>query len=258
MEWDFSAPVDKIESVPEDFRGLYVKDGEKFKINDADGTTKSAVAAILGLNNALRASRGETKGLKDKFKGVDLSPLAEYGATAEEIAAKVKELQASKPNIEKLKQDFAQQNASELTKRDGRIKSLTSQLESLLIDGAITKELLEHKGDPDLLLPFAKSQARVIEEDGKFRLVIVDKAGDPRYSGTTGAPFSVTDLVKEMKSNPKYSKLFQSDAPAGAGTPPSGHFPRANPTQQSREDMSATQKIQAGLDKGNYIRGRRA
>lgn len=79
MDWDFAqnTEVASLDKVPQDFRALYVQDGDKFKLGSDHAGVKSAVSAIQGLNTALRASRAEAKAHKDKI--IDLAPLADYG-----------------------------------------------------------------------------------------------------------------------------------------------------------------------------------
>ena len=135
MEFDFnkSLSVDAIESVPEDFRGLYVEDeGGKFKLNTDDETTKSAVASITRLNKALVASRAEAKA--NKAKQVDLSALAEFGDTPDAIlegfnaqieearkAGKGKDAEALERQVSKIKEDLQKAHQAELDARDKRI-----------------------------------------------------------------------------------------------------------------------------------------
>jgi hypothetical protein len=79
---------------------------------------------------------------------------------------------------------------------------------------------------------------------------VVDKAGDIRYSGVTGAPMSIKELVAEMKGHDRYAKLFASEAASGAG-------PTRRPTasggcgaarRAAAGEHAVPQKIAAGLE----------
>jgi len=268
MEFDFnkSLTVDAIESVPEDFRGLYVEgeDG-KFKLNTDDGSTKSAVAAISRLNKALVASRAEAKA--NKAKQVDLSMLAEYGETPEAIlegfnaqieearkAGKGKDAEALERQVSKIKEDLQKAHQAEIEAREKRITGLTGQLHQHLVSSAATSALAEAGIiDPDLGMPFVTRQVKVSEEDGEFKVNVVDNAGDIRYSGSTGAPMTIKELVTEMKGQDKFKSLFKSEAPSGGGAPRTSH----QSPKPGGKDMTSVDKIAAGIGKGQYDRGRR-
>lgn len=258
MEFEFSknAELETLDTVPEQFRSVYKQEGEKFVINpDMQGV----VEAVEGLNKSLKASRAEAK--QAKSKTVDLSPLKDFGETPEDIKAaidsKMEELQTqladadgkdAKLNLEKVKTDLQNQHQRELQAHQQRVEALQTQLYDQLVSNEATKAISEEKGVPELLMPFIKDKVKVQEEDGKFAVFVVDEQGDQRFSGVTGQPMSIKELVGEMKQDQRFGRLFESETPSGGGANPRGAS-RSN--QQSKaEPMSATQKIAAGLTKG--------
>lgn len=257
MDWDFKEKrkVKTIDEVPSDFRGLYVEDGEDgFKLND-DGPTKSAVSAIVRLNTALKAARTEAKNNKEKI--VDLGGLSEFGSNPEEILAAFNEKleeagrakdQSVEQQVAKIKEDLAKGHSTELEKHTNRSKALETQLFTILGTGA-GKAALREAGvvDEDLAMPFVTKQLKPIEEDGKFNVRVIDEAGDVRYSGVTGAPMSVKELVSEMRADSKFAPLFKSETPQGSGTPPGGGRKADLPGDPDKR--SPVQKIAAGLSK---------
>jgi hypothetical protein len=251
MEFDFNE-VDAIDKVPEAFRGMY-KPGEAGKFS-VDPTLTPVKEAVVGLNKALKAARAEAKA-----KNVDLSPLEEFGKTPEEIKAavlaKTKELQDqlaqgkdAKLNLDKVRQELAEAHGKELKKATTRGEALQKQLYSLMVDNAATSAVVELKGVPDLLLPFIRNQVRVTETDGEFRVFVVDAQGDQRYSGVTGQPMTIKELVAEMRGNEKFGRLFEAEEKKGAGTPP-GKKSAPGPGA-GNENRSSVSKIAAGLSKG--------
>lgn len=258
MEFDFSknTQVDSIDKVPEDFRGLYKEVDGKYALNSEDAGVKSSVAAITKLNNSLKAARAEAAGFKGK--AVDLSTLSEFGATPEEIAAAVKnkitELEAgggkdAKTNLEKIKSEMAKAHAADLSGRDTKIKVLTDQIYKHVVESAATSAIAELKGVPDLLMPFVTKQVKVIEVDGQQIPRVVDDAGDIRYSGVTGEPMTIKELVADMKKNDKYGRLFESEAASGAGTKSGQKAVQQTKAGAQGQELTATQKIAAGLSR---------
>lgn len=255
MDFEFTE-VESLEKVPEQFRGIYTEgqDG-KYVVGE---NYKGVVEAVSGLNKSLKAARAEAKAKTP----VDLSPLADYGKTPEEIktafATKQKELEdqiagksgEAKLNLEKIREEMAAAHAKDLEKAKTRGDALQNQLYGLLVKNTATSAIAEEKGDIELLMPFIQNQVKVIEEDGEFKAFVVDASGDRRYSGVTGQPMTVKELVKEMKANEKYGRLFESDNPeGGGGMPPRGG---QRPPQPKGKVLSANEKIAAGLNKGQY------
>ena len=251
MDFDFS-PVDSVDKVPEQFRPLYARepaDDGKFAV---DPNFKPVAEALLGFDKSNKQLRQEIK-----TKAVDLSPLAEYGESPAEIAEAVKAAveaagshkdQDVNKAVESAKAAMAQANAKEIEKHNQRNQALQNQLYGLMVENSATAAVAELKGVPELLMPFIKQQVKVQEEDGQFRVFVVDEQGETRY-GATGSPMTIRELVAEMKGNERFGRLFESDQPGGGGMPPNGG--RRPPTSPGRE-LSANEKIARGLTRGQY------
>lgn len=251
MEFDFT-PQEDLTKVPEAFRGMYNTEANeegKYTVNESLAPVS---AAVLGLNKALKAARTEAK-----TKAVDLSPLSEYGdspeAIKETIEAKLNDIMSkdenAKVNIDKIKKDLAEGHSKELTKQQERTEALKNQLYTMLVQNEATTAITEAKGVTELLLPYVKQQVQVKEEDGKFEAFVVDAQGDVRYSGVTGQPMSIRELVAELKATEKLGRAFESDTQSGGGgmTPNSGRR-----TPNVAADKTSVDKIAAGLNKNNY------
>jgi hypothetical protein len=259
MDFDFSKStvVDSLEAVPQDFQGLYKKgDDGKFTLESDHAGVKSAVAAVIGLNRALVAARAEAKA--HKGKAVDLTALADFGETPEAIlttfntklseAGKGKSAEEFKAQVEKVKHDLATGHAKELEKVTARVTALQRQLHAQLVTSTATSALIEAKAiDPDLARPFIERQVKVSEENGEFVVNVVDDAGDPRYSGTTGKPMTIIELVAEMKGKEKYAPLFKSESHSGGGARPDAG--RRATAQVQTGEKTSLDKISSGLGK---------
>lgn len=262
MEFDIETmqQVDSLEAVPEPFRPLYVEKDKKFTINDA---VKPVATAIAALQKANKASRKDTDALKKQLQDMDFSDLHDFGKTPKEIATAVKtkleELQAEiakggKINPEKIKEELAKGFAKEKEQLTNRNSALTTQLYTHLVESVATNAIVEEKGMPELLMPFLKDKVKVVEEDGKFNVYVVDAQGDRRFSGTTGSPMTIKELVKEMKANEKYARLFDSTTNSGGGKQP-GTSQGGNQQKTNTGQLSPIDKIRAGLDKGQAKHG---
>lgn len=261
MEFDFATNTNvvNIESVPEDFRGLYSQgeDGT-YILNTTDPLTKSAVNAVVRINNALKASRLEVRNASSK--AVDLSPLSDFGATPTEIATKFQTMleEASvagdtdmSTKISKIKDDLAKGSKAEIANRDKIIVQQDEQLFGLLgrLEGEKAFEKYHSVGS-DICMPHLLPSLKTVrQEDGKLAVRVVDDAGDPRYSTAGGGFMTIDERVAEMKSIEKYGPLFKSEQRNGAGTPPgAGRIVSGTQHKESSDKKSPAQKISAGLE----------
>jgi len=248
--WKFQK-VATLAEVPEQFKGMYTENEDKsFSVNPL---LTGAVEAINGLNGSLVASRAEAKANKEAK--IDISSLSDYGTTPEEIkdavAAKVAELEGqiklggdAKVNIDKVRADLAEGYAKQTKAQQAKEEALTGQLYKMLVTNEATSAITEQKGVAKLVMPFIESQVRVVDEDGKHTVKVVDDAGDVRYSSVTGSPMSIKELVGELKSDEAYGRLFESETKPGGGMPPGGG---SGTPKQPGQTMSSVDKINAGL-----------
>lgn len=257
FDFSINQTVDSIESVPEDFRGLYVEAGDgKFKLNSGDEGVRSAVSAIVRLNGALKNSRSEVDTLK---KGrVDLSPLSEYGDSVETIAEGVKTKLAEAGKGKKadenairqqITQEVAATHKSETDALKQSNKKLQQQLFQNTVVSAATSALSPVAVSVDLAMPHVLSQVKAaVNDDGTYGVEVVDAEGATRFSGTTGSKMTVAELVAEMKGKDDFAPLFKSDIKSGGGSQPSSQR-RSSPVGGRGGDdaRSGTQKISDGL-----------
>lgn len=256
MEFSFteSKVVDSIEKVPEDFRPLYDESADgKFTLSE-DPKVVSAVKAIVRFQGALKSSRAEAKGKTT----VDLTPLSAYGTSPEEILAGVNakmELletaaagsKEAKLNVDKVKEDLGKAHAIQLGQKDLKVTAYKTQLDKLLISGVAQSAIAELKGDSELLMPHLVGHIQSVEEDGQFKVFVVDKEKNKRFSGVTAEPMTIRELVAEFKGSDKYAKLFESEAPSGGGIRPGSTQGTGLAAKGAK--MSSTEKIAAGLNK---------
>ena len=208
---------DTLEAIPEAQRALYKESNGKFVL-DVDGYEDP-----VGLKSALGKERDRANTAEKQAKA-----WASMGKTPDEITALVQAAaQAETDKLgksgewDKLKAQMADQHKAELAKKDGRIGTLTKSLEARLIDADATAAIAAAKGVPALLLPHVRAAVKVIEENGDFKVQVVDAAGNPRVNGK-GEFLSIADLVAEMKTDDIFGRAFEPSGTTGSGAANSG------------------------------------
>lgn len=251
MDFDLNAPQESIDKVPEQFRPIFAQgeDG-KFKV---DPKFTGVASAIVGFNKSNQALREELKGKKS----VDLSPLAEFGNDPATIKAnfdaRVAELVAKGGDaakaVERVRSEMSAAHKAALDAANANGSRYQNLLHTHLVRSEALAAISAEKGVAELLMPFIQNQVKVTEVDGRFSVVVLDDKGEPRYSGLTGAPMTLAELVKGMKADPKFGRLFESDQQGGGGGMQPGAGRRGNPNVNDGTEKTAANKIRDGLAK---------
>ena len=215
--------VDNLESVDETLRGLYVKDGERYKL-DAEG-----VEDVTGLKSALKKERDEAKrlsALAKQFDGIDLEEVERLKKAAEEreIADaerkgewdKLKQKLIDTHTAEKQKLMDAQKTA--LDESNSKLAAMQKTIERYLIDAQASVDLAAAKGSSDLLLPHIRNKTKVIQDDkGQYKAVVLDDDGEPAIN-SDGGHVTIKDLVSEMRQSDVFARAFDGAGVSGSGT----------------------------------------
>jgi hypothetical protein len=92
---------------------------------------------------------------------------------------------------------------------------------------------------------------KVVKEGDEYVVRILDEAGSPRSNGA-GGWLDADGYVAELKGNANYAAAFASESKGGGGHRPNSAG-GAPPARKSGE-LSSTDKIAAGLGKGEYTK----
>lgn len=256
MDFSFNetTSVDSIDKVPEDFRPLYQESGDgKYVLAE---NLKPVTGAITRFQAALKAARAEAKGKAT----IDLSPLQDYGTSPEEILssvnAKIEQLETAaagskeaKLNVDKVKEDLGKAHAIQLSQKDAKVSAYKAQLDKLMINNVANAAIAELKGDAELLMPHLAGHIQSVEEDGQFKVFVVDKEKNKRFSGVTAEPMTIKELVAEFKASEKFARLFESEAPSGGGIRPGSTGQPNRLGKDPNAKLSSNEKIAKGLDR---------
>lgn len=204
--------VDSLEGVDEALRSLYTEKDGKHVLN------VEGIEDTSALKDALRKERKRADDAEKQKKAWERS-----GKTPDEIAELIEAQQARETTEaerrgewDKLKAQMNTAHQSELAKKDETLAAMRKRLSSELVDKNAVSEIATAGGVPDLLLPHVQRQTKV---DDDFNVTVVDAKGDPRIKGN-GDPFTIKDLVAEMKASDVYGRAFNGSGNSGSGTPP--------------------------------------
>ena len=264
MKFDFTKnrKVEKLDAVPANLQAFYEEvpdDGEGFQLK-TDTVTTAAIAVISGLNGALVKARGDVETAK-KTKTVDLTVLAAYGDTPEAInqsvAAKIEELTAAastsqqdvQTRISGIKKEHGEAMTKALAEKDDLLSAQKTKLHNYMLDTSVMNAASGYQGlNAKLVAPFAKGQMKIQVVDEIPTVVIVDSAGEPRYSKNAeraGDLMQADELLSEMSESSEYKQLFPSQQASSGGGTQTTHTNVGRKTNV--KNQTPAEKISAGI-----------
>jgi len=205
-----------------DVKKEYKKRDDGTFILDVTPIGDFALEDVKGLKSALSSERTAKEEATKKvkaFEGLDADKARSALQKVEDMA-NWKPEEKVKEQIEAIKKQLVEKHQGELGARETSIKTMTSQLEKVMVEASAIKALAEHKGSTTLLLPHVKSATRMRQTDkGEYIVEVVDANGQVRISPAAGstAPMTIAELVAEMKNNNTYSPAFEGTGASGSG-----------------------------------------
>ena len=252
MEFDFAESLETLDAVPQDFRGLYIAngEGEGFRLNTEGEGVGPAIAAVSRLNKALKASREDTRRAKEKAGTVDLTPLADYGTDVESILTGVqaalteareagtgKSAEKVKEQLAALRKELETAHTAAMQVVTTRLDGRTAQLNRELSTNRLKAELQEQGAiNADVVVPFLQQQIGTREADnGDLVSYVRDMSSGEsdavRFSSTTGKEFTIAELVTEFAGQEANKALFKSEKSPGTSTKPAHQVTRKTDTK---------------------------
>ena len=279
MDFNFktNSTVDNMDIVPEKYRGLFVEgDGDnagKFTLTPA---AQGLVGDYIGTQESLAGVRNDKKKVTDenaerRIATKAVEDFAQSGglevgddgiATAlqtfvGDLQNQIKGGKEITINMDKVNRDADERVRLVTEAKDSELVEMKAALSKHLISDAASRALAEHKGSIDLLLPHVLAACRMHRlENGDYGVTVLDSQGDSRFD-SAGGLMGVGGFVAEMKTQDKFGRAFESESPAGGGTPP-GSMGRTHvrPGNVDPAQMTPVEKIKVGLAKGQALDGR--
>lgn len=254
------ALLDSLDGLSDAEKALYkpVAEGDhagKFML-DVEPVAGLSLENVTGLKNALSTTKSELETSKEALKGFDglkLKPsvIKEKLSKLERLEKIDPETEAGRLAEEKINARLEEVNrghSREIEKREGRERTLMSQVEKLLIDNQAAAAIAKHKGTPELLIPVLRPRLKVEEADGQFAVKVLDEKGAQEFAihDSKAVPATIEDLVCKFKADPVYGRAFEGSGQSGTGSDPN-RGGNNNPGRQKnpwlKESWSVTEQM---------------
>jgi hypothetical protein len=253
--------IAKLEDVAEPLRELYEEKDGAFVLKvegDAGDVFPGLIANQQTLLSEKKTLADKLKALEGQLSGIDLEKAKKALEAADQAEAEKLKLKGDWDTREKqLKEQLANdlkkhqdQFATELKQRDDRIAKLQSSLEKNLIEAQATTAIAAAKGVPELLLPHVMRAVKVVEENGEFVARVMDSSGQPRIADVKGTPFTIANLVDEMRGNQVFGRAFEASGNGGSGADPNNKASQGGTKTVRRGDQDALNNNIEAIAKG--------
>jgi hypothetical protein len=272
MPFDFPITVEDLEQVPEEFRSLYVpEEGKDSAMLLPD--LKKRFEGGASLHKALEAERKKAAAAEKALKawkdaaGVEApeslaerfeSLEAEHAAALEEARKEAgtsgkSSDEAVERRVQQVREEKDREWGKKLTAEVEKAKkaeeaksNMFRSLERYMKENAAMQAISVNKGRPHLLKRIVMDHLKIVEDNDKYELRVVDEDGDDRYDGE-GKPMSVENLVATMRQSEEYGPAFEGDGATGSGsrTPAGagGRKPSTNPWSKATWNATEQAKI---------------
>lgn len=103
----------------------------------------------------------------------------------------------------------------------------------------ITKAITEAKGVPEFLEHIVAAKVKADrDENGGFKLQVLDAAGMPRVKDSKLTPMPLLEYVLELKQDPKYGRAFEPSQGGGSGATQGGSGGSGRPAASQTFDRN--------------------
>ena len=213
-------------------KGDDLNDDEKAKLKELEAKataqdeptfSETYVKELRKENAKYRTAAKEIEKKLAAYDGVDPEKYKEMLDAQEE--AKKKELEDA-GEWDKLRDQLLDAHNEELGGKDktiaemqGQIDALTAEIKSTVLDNEIANAAAVAEAfNPSVVGMVIKTMTKVETlEDGKRVVRVLDAEGKDKINIKTGKPFTITDLIADMKQSQEYATLFKGGVP-GAGS----------------------------------------
>lgn len=241
--------IDNLDELLKD-EGLQAKIAEQARL-----IAEQELGGIKNKNAELLSEIKKLKGLKNSIpEGFDPD---EFKKLKEAEVSRAQQEAEKKGEWDKLRSHMAEKHQGEVATLSEQLNKSKRALENHMLDSQVTSALAKVEGSIPLLSAIVKSSLKVVDNDGKYGVVVVDTDGTPRLGGSDGSPMSIDQFISELAKKPEYMPAFGGTKAAGSGAVGGRGAGRPH---KNISDMSITEKtaLISEIGQAEYNKRRRA
>lgn len=197
--------------------------------------------ALERANKEAATYRTQAKQLKEAVGDFDPDTIKEMIAEREQARLRKAE---EKGEFDKIKQAMQEKHQSELEDARKQVKAVEATMEKHLVDSQIVQSIAELEGNTKLLKPHIRSNVKVVNDGGEYKVTVLDDDGGVRYN-SNGDPMNIKEYVESLRDDPDFGNAFKAKVKSGTGQVASTSKSGVAPTKGlNRFSMTPQQKEQ--------------
>lgn len=198
----------------------------------------------------------------DERRRRELEKYAAFG-TPDEIEASLASVgessggfddEALQKKLEKQRKELERKYQADLEAERSKIASMESKIQETVLLGQARETITKYEGAPDLLLDVVRKATKVVEQDGGYKVTVVDEDGDPRFNNR-GEYMTLDDFVQDLRNHDTYGLAFKAPKRQGAGVQnQGGSAKKADPTVGLRKSQMTMNERQDFIAKHGFAK----
>lgn len=194
-----------------------------FEVDGVTAFTQEEVDAMIaeqttGLRHKADELLSEAKKAKNALRDYDGVDPKEFKRLKDAAEQAERAKATADGDFKALEKQLVDRHTTELAGRDTKIGKLNKALERRLVDAELIRAITAKKGEPDLLLPYARQFVRVREVDDDFEGYVSDERGNPMVADGKGTQMDFGSFV-EQHLMAKFPRAFEGTGSSGGGAP---------------------------------------
>lgn len=172
----------------------------------------------------------------------ELSELVERAESSAENTGMDDEAIAKK--LEKQRKELERKFQADIQAKEQELQAMNKKIEETVLVSQAREVISKFDGVPDLLLDAVRKSTKVVEQNGSYRVAVVDEDGDYAF-GNSGEYMTLEEYVKGLRDHEVYGMAFRAPKQQGAGvrSQNEGGAKKGDPTHGlSKSGMTLEQK----------------
>ena len=162
----------------------------------------------------------------DEKRRKELEAYSRYGSP-EELAELVERAETVGENggmddeainkkLEKQRKELERKFQGEIQTREEQLAQMQKKIEETVLLSQARETIAKFDGVPDLLLGAVRERTKVVEQNGSYRVAVVDEEGDFAFNNS-GEYMTLEDYIKSLREHEVYGMAFKAPQQKGAG-----------------------------------------
>lgn len=124
--------------------------------------------------------------------------------------------EAINKKLEKQRKELERKFQADIQSREEQLAQMQKKVEETVLLSQARELITKYDGVPDLLLTPVRERTKVVEENGSYRVAVLDEDGDFAFNNS-GEYMKLDEYIKSLREHDVYGLAFKAPQKSGAG-----------------------------------------